>query len=150
MQLCQPLFRENHSKLRTLAVIDCSNMPKESRETLPEFVKRIRTEKGLSLNDLVKASGRKISNSWVSDLENGHIPNPGIVKLRHLARAMTIPEHELLSRAGANVQDSEPFQEALLRMLQEERRLASKENREFIDGVVHMVIEQARQRRKAG
>lgn len=132
-------------------MVDFTDMPKEPLvETLAEYVKRIRTEKGLSLNDLVKASGRKISNSWASDLENGHIPNPGIVKLRHLARALAIPEHELLSKAGARVEDSEPFQEALLRMLQEERELATKENREFIDDVIQMVVEQARQRRKAG
>ena len=131
-------------------MISLAPMPKPA-EPLDAYIRRIRKEKGLSLNDVARNSRGQVSNAYVSQLENGHVLKPSVKKLGALARGIGVPESELLARAGGRVQEnSDEFQQALLDMLQEEWNLATPKNREFIDGIIQMVIDQSRVRRKAG
>ena len=74
----------------------------KANETLAEFVRRVRSEKNLSLSDVERQSGRhgpKIAGSYVSRIENGHNDNPGPEKLKALARGLDVPEEEITAVA---------------------------------------------------
>jgi transcriptional regulator with XRE-family HTH domain len=73
---------------------------KDSKETLAEFVKRVREKvKRLSLNEVVAKSGGLVSNAYVSKIENGLILTPSVSKLKGLAKGLGITEEELISVA---------------------------------------------------
>ena len=74
----------------------------KANETLAEFVRRVRSEKNLSLSDVERQSARhgpKIAKSYVSRIENGHNDNPGPEKLKALARGLDVPEEEIMAVA---------------------------------------------------
>jgi transcriptional regulator with XRE-family HTH domain len=66
-------------------------------ETLAEFVRRIRNEKRLSLNDVQRQSGNQIANSYVSRIENGIVKNVTPEKLKALAKGLQISEEEIFA-----------------------------------------------------
>ncbi len=45
----------------------------KSTETLPDYVRRIRIEKSLSTVDVERQSGNRISDSYVTRIENGYV-----------------------------------------------------------------------------
>jgi transcriptional regulator with XRE-family HTH domain len=99
------------------------------KESLPDYVRRIRNEHRLSLLDVEAASRRagwKIAGSYVSRIENGVARNPSIDKLIGLAYGMGVPLEELLAIAtGKDLQsgDAEQIRLAVMfRELPEERR----------------------------
>jgi transcriptional regulator with XRE-family HTH domain len=74
----------------------------KASETLAAFVRRIRSEKNLSLTDVERQSGRhgpKIAGSYVSKIENGDNRNPSPEKLKALARGLDVPEEEITAVA---------------------------------------------------
>jgi transcriptional regulator with XRE-family HTH domain len=71
----------------------------ELPETLADYVSRIRQEKRLSLNDVVRQSGNQIANSHVSRIENGFTTNVTTDKLRALAKGLGVPEEEIFAVA---------------------------------------------------
>lgn len=75
------------------------------RETLAEFVGRIRREKGLSCADVERQSargGQKIAASYVNRIENGLKNRPTADRLQALARGLGIPVDELWARASGS------------------------------------------------
>ena len=68
--------------------------------TLDEMLKRARTEKELSLRDVERATGGKISNGYLSLLENGEVKQPNPLYLHELARVYGISYAELMRHAG--------------------------------------------------
>lgn len=81
----------------------------ESKETLAEYVKRVRLDKRLSLADVERNSRRSgpgISNAYVSQIENGQMTNPTIDALIGLAKGLEVSEDELFAVArGKNPAD---------------------------------------------
>jgi transcriptional regulator with XRE-family HTH domain len=69
----------------------------EQIETLADYVRRVRQEKNLSLNDVVRRSGNQIANSHVSRIENGLTTNVTPEKLKALAKGLGVPEEEITS-----------------------------------------------------
>jgi transcriptional regulator with XRE-family HTH domain len=68
--------------------------------TLGETLKRARTEKGMSLRDVEKATNGKVSNGYLSLLENGEVKQPSPLYLHELARVYGIGYAELMMHAG--------------------------------------------------
>ncbi len=60
---------------------------------LGKNLKRIRTEKGMTQGDIVRALG--VSRSFVSNVENGKT-NPTLATIAKLAKALGVPTEELI------------------------------------------------------
>jgi transcriptional regulator with XRE-family HTH domain len=72
----------------------------EGPESLADFVRRVRNERGLSLLDVERQSartGEKIAGSYVSRIENGLSANPSKNKLMALARGLGVSNEELFA-----------------------------------------------------
>src|SRR6185295_16892610 len=88
-------------------------MGKET-ESLADYVGRVRKENRWSLNDVARRSvhgGSKVSNAYVSKIENGIIQRPSVVKLRALARGLGVSEEDLFARARS-IEQPEGFRES--------------------------------------
>lgn len=68
-------------------------------ETLPNYVRRIRTEKKLSTVDVERQSGNRISDSYVTRIENGYVKNVSPEKLKALAKGLGVSEDEIFDIA---------------------------------------------------
>ena len=83
---------------------------KRPRSKRPEFVARsielgavladLRTAKGLSLRDVEEATGKAVSNAYLSQLENGKIRKPSPNVLHSLAEVYGVPYEALMEKAG--------------------------------------------------
>jgi transcriptional regulator with XRE-family HTH domain len=67
-------------------------------ETLGEYLKRTRKEKGLTLRTVEEKTG--ISNPYLSQVENGKISSPSPTVLRKLADVYKISYSRLMDLAG--------------------------------------------------
>ncbi len=65
--------------------------------------------------DLEDAPGRAVTRSYVSNLKNGRIENPGLAKLEAIAKAMGFPPELWFGEEGQRLAD-----EALLAALEDE------------------------------
>jgi transcriptional regulator with XRE-family HTH domain len=79
-------------------------MDKKQADDLPDFVKRVREEKKLSLLDVERDSarrGNKIAGSYVSRIENRIVDPKGVStkKLQALALGLDVPEEQVFGRA---------------------------------------------------
>jgi transcriptional regulator with XRE-family HTH domain len=70
-------------------------MDSGKRLTLGEFVRKTRTDKGLSVADVSERSGGKISTSYISKLELEPRVNPSIPKIQALAKGLGVTESEI-------------------------------------------------------
>ena len=84
-------------------------------EELKSFVRRIRREKNLSTSDIQKRSQGKISDAYVSKIENGEVQNVSPAKLRALADGLGVSEEEIFRVARG----LEPAPESLREMMAE-------------------------------
>ena len=66
---------------------------KDEAQKLGKNLKRIRTEKGISQGDIVKASG--IDKAMISNIENGKT-NPTLATIAKLAKAIGVSVGELM------------------------------------------------------
>lgn len=69
------------------------------KESLAEYVKRVRNAQDLSLNDVQNRSGGRISNAYVSKIENGYVTNVTPDKLKALAKGLGVSVDELFALA---------------------------------------------------
>jgi transcriptional regulator with XRE-family HTH domain len=100
-------------------------------ERLADYVKRLRNEKRLSLNEVARLSGGQISNSYVSLIENGYILNVTPKKLRALARGLQVDVDEISAVAiGRSPQDPSLIERQLLGMF---RELPQEQRDDFIE-----------------
>jgi len=60
----------------------------------------LRVAKGLSLRQVEEATGRAVSNAYLSQLENGRIQKPSPNVLHSLAGAYGVPYEALMEKAG--------------------------------------------------
>lgn len=82
---------------------------KDSKETmsLGEFLADIRRVKRQSLREVEEATGKDVSNAYLSQLEKGHIKKPSPNILYSLASAYSVPYEILMEKAGYIVKASE-------------------------------------------
>ena len=62
---------------------------------LGKRIRQLRIENNLTMIELSKLC--KVSQSYISDLENGKIKNPSIIKIEKIAAALGVPVLELLN-----------------------------------------------------
>lgn len=67
------------------------------KETLADYVRRVRNEKDLTLHDIQRRSGNEITNSYVSRIENGYVTNVTPDKLQALAKGLGVPADDLFA-----------------------------------------------------
>jgi transcriptional regulator with XRE-family HTH domain len=60
----------------------------------------LRTAKGFSLREVEEATGKAVSNPYLSQLENGRIKKPSPNVLHRLAEVYSVPYESLMERAG--------------------------------------------------
>ena len=60
----------------------------------------LRTAKGFSLREVEEATGKAVSNAYLSQLENGKIKKPSPNVLHSLAEVYVVPYESLMERAG--------------------------------------------------
>jgi len=83
---------------------------RQARRGRPAFVARpgalgalladLRRAKGLSLRQVEEATGREVSNAYLSQLERGRIRKPSPHVLHGLAEVYAVPYETLMERAG--------------------------------------------------
>ena len=60
----------------------------------------LRTAKGLSLREVEEATGKTVSNAYLSQLEHGKIRKPSPHVLHSLAQVYVVPYEALMEKAG--------------------------------------------------
>ena len=60
----------------------------------------LRTAKGLSLREVEEATGKAVSNAYLSQLENGRIQKPSPNVLHSLSEVYAVPYESLMEKAG--------------------------------------------------
>jgi HTH-type transcriptional regulator, competence development regulator len=83
---------------------------KRPRRKRSEFVARpselgavladLRNAKGFSLREVEEATGKAVSNAYLSQLENGRIQKPSPHVLHSLSSVYTVPYEALMEKAG--------------------------------------------------
>ena len=70
-------------------------------EDLADYVRRVRAEKGFSLNDVEVNSGNRISKGYVGQIENRQVLGDNITpqKLKGLARGLRVDEDDIFDLA---------------------------------------------------
>lgn len=76
------------------------------RETLADYVRRVRHAKRLTLHDVEKNSGGGITNSYTSRIENGYVTNVTPEKLQALAKGLGVSEQEIFDVARGKVAEN--------------------------------------------
>jgi len=144
----------NRKSFRDSGVVESMNAPQAKgvelprsrpggkRESLGDYVKRVRNEKGFSLTDVEVNSGRRISNGYVSRIENGHVTNPTRAKLQALARGLRVSPQEIYEIAfGTQIKDEdEGFRNSALFLLYQKLAEASPEKRRLAEAMIEMIL----------
>lgn len=99
-----------------------------ANEELADYVRRIRADRGLSLNDVAnkaRQKGKQISSGYVSQIENRYIVSVTTVKLQALAAGLDISEEEVFSVARGKA-GSGDLQLNEMRLLEYFRKLSTE------------------------
>lgn len=67
---------------------------------LANLLADLRTAKGLSLREVEEATGKAVSNAYLSQLETGKIQKPSPNVLHSLAEVYAVPYEALMEKAG--------------------------------------------------
>ena len=111
---------------------------RKKKETLSDFVRRIRSEKNLSLMSVQRRSGGQIAGSYVSRIENGYILNVTPKKLRALAKGLGVSEDEVFAIARGSSTDTLDMDVELAALLHKYRSLP-KEHREELRVLINVI-----------
>lgn len=126
--------------------VTCFAVNIQKLETLADFVRRVREEKRLSLNDVQQQSGNKIANSYVSRIENGIVTNVTPQKLSALAKGLGVSEDEVFAVArGKAIAYEDPLD---LRSLFDGWEEATQEERAATLDDLRMIAERFQRRLK--
>ena len=71
-----------------------------TRSALGGLLADLRSAKGLSLREVEEATGRAVSNAYLSQLEKGRIQQPSPSVLHQLAAVYAVPYEALMEKAG--------------------------------------------------
>src|SRR5260370_41616519 len=76
--------------------------PMEAAQTnnLGPFLRKARQDVQMSLRDVEEATGKEVSNAYLSQLESGKIAKPSPHILYALSSALGVPYETLMERAG--------------------------------------------------
>jgi len=110
-------------------------------EDLAAYVRRVRTEKELSTQQVEDRSGGKISRGYISQIEGRHSINPTPQKLLALAAGLGIPSaplFELVRTKRGGVADN--FRNSKLYLLYERAKNSNPQTRRFIEQQVEMLL----------
>lgn len=66
--------------------------------TLGAYLRQLRRDRKLTLRDVEDATGKNVSNAYLSQVENGRKPSPDV--LQSLADAYGVSYTDLMTRAG--------------------------------------------------
>ena len=84
-------------------------------ETLGEYLKRIMSEKRLTMIDVQERSDKRITDAYIANIMKGIASNPSVDKLKALAVGLGEPEENVFKVArgvpldGAQEQNGEPW-----------------------------------------
>lgn len=67
---------------------------------LGAYLASIRAAKGLTLREVEEATGKDVSNAYLSQLENGKITKPSPHILHSLSEVYAVPYDKLMEKAG--------------------------------------------------
>ena len=84
-----------------------------------KFLNEIRRSRGFTLRDVEKITEGKISNGYLSQLENGVIERPSAVMLHRLATAYAVDYNVLMEKAGFVSESAAPVNRAATSVLGE-------------------------------
>lgn len=104
------------------------------RESLADYVRRLRGEKRLSLADVAQLSGGQITRSHISRIENGELTNVGLDKLRALAKGLGVDEEEIFAVARgvrSVTEDDLADDEEIAALFYKYKNLTDEEKREL-------------------
>jgi transcriptional regulator with XRE-family HTH domain len=73
---------------------------KGSQKALGALLADLRAAKGLTLRQVEQATGRDVSNAYLSQLEKGKIQQPSPRVLHRLAEVYAVPYEALMEKAG--------------------------------------------------
>lgn len=74
---------------------------------LGQIIKKARTDLKLSQREVEDATGKEVSNAYLSQLESGKITKPSPHVLYALSTALAVPYETLMERAGYIVPSTE-------------------------------------------
>lgn len=90
----------------------------QTKESLPDFVRRLRREKDLSLADVSNRSGGRIGRTHIHRIENGEAKGVSVEKLRALAKGLGVTDEEIFAVArGKKPEDDPDFLKSRLGLL---------------------------------
>jgi transcriptional regulator with XRE-family HTH domain len=89
-----------------------AEMAGECRGEPGQFLKGLRASRGLTLRDVERITEGKISNAYLSQLENGKIKSPSAIMLHQLSAAYAVDYKELAEKAGFIKSEASPEPQA--------------------------------------
>lgn len=105
---------------------------RERMESLADFVRRVRSEKGFSLSDVRRNSGLQIANSYVSRIENGEVTNVTPEKLKALAKGLQVSEDEIFAIVrGKPLNETEAVDAEMAHFASRVKKLTPQQRRDF-------------------
>jgi len=121
-----------------------SRRPKVKSDSLAAYVSRVRSEKHLTLVDVVTNSQMRLTDTWVSRVERGRIENPSMAKLEALASGLRVPAKELFDvcfggKATAQEQSFVASDAFLVHQMMESE--TSEAKRHMAAGMLRVIIE---------
>jgi HTH-type transcriptional regulator, competence development regulator len=72
----------------------------DDASSLGEYLASTRAMRGLSLRAVEEATGKEVSNAYLSQLEKGHVTQPHVNILYHLSDVYAVPYELLMQKAG--------------------------------------------------
>lgn len=69
-------------------------------ESLGRYLKSVRLGSKMTLRDVEEATGKEVSNAYLSQLESGKITKPSVHVLYALSTSLGVPYETLMERAG--------------------------------------------------
>ncbi len=110
-------------------------------ESLSQYVKRVIEEKALTLHDVELLSGKRITDTYVSNILSGEASNPSIDKIQALARGLGVEPVDLFKAAVGNAKaDERPEREDLTQALMVVRMMEKLVLSEVLRNIVRRLV----------
>ncbi len=79
-------------------------------DSLGRYLKSVRLGSKMTLRDVENATGREVSNAYLSQLESGKISKPSVHVLYALSTSLGVPYEALMERAGYIMPTGDPIE----------------------------------------
>ena len=116
---------------------------KVKSDSLAAYVSRVRSEKQLTLIDVVTNSQMRLTDTWVSRVERGRIENPSMSKLEALASGLRVPAQELFDVCfgGKLEAQRQSFISSDCYLLHQMMETAPPGKRQMVAGMIRVLID---------